>query len=245
VRLLPENIHAVYDGHGHSLPVAFFFPKTVMGNPVAVFFYFPIILTFCSRRKQRRYMSIGNPLFNGELIQLGAVDHEKDPEIVSRWTHNAGFMRMMYMDPMKPLSVWQVKKKLEELEKSMEDDKNLFHFHIRTRSDNRLVGFAELSWISWTNGSGYIRLGIGDPEDHHKGYGRQTLCLLLRYAFEELNLYRLSAIIPEYNLPAQSLFKSAIFVEEVRQRQALERDGRRWDSLDFGLLAEVWKDGLK
>jgi RimJ/RimL family protein N-acetyltransferase len=190
-------------------------------------------------------MSIDNPLFEGRLIRLGPVDHEKDPEIVSRWTHNAGFMRMMYTDPARPLSVWQVKKKLEELEKSIEEDKNLFHFRIRTRSDDRLVGFAELSCISWTNASGYIRLGIGASEDQRQGYGHETLSLLLHYAFDEINLYRLSAIIPEYNLPAQSLFKSFGFIEEVRQRQALERDGRHWDSLDFGLLADEWKERRK
>ena len=187
-------------------------------------------------------MSIDNPLFEGRLIRLGQIDHEKDPEIVSRWTHNAGFMRNMYTEPMRPLSVWQVKKKLEELEKSIEENKNLFHFRIRRRSDDRLVGFAELSWISWTNASGYVRLGIGAQEDQRQGYGRETLGLLLRYAFDELNLYRLSAIIPEYNLPAQALFKGFGFIEEVRRRQALERDSRRWDDLDYGLLADDWKE---
>jgi len=190
-------------------------------------------------------MSIDTPLFDGKLIRLGPIDHEKDPEIVSRWTHDAGFMRMMYTDPLRPLSAWQVKKKLEELEKSIEENKNIFHFRIHIKSDDRLVGFAELLWISWTNLSGHIRLGIGAPEDLRKGYGRETLGLLLRYAFDELNLYRLSAVIPEYNLPAQSLFKSFGFVEEVRRRQALERDSRRWDLLDFGLLAGEWKEERK
>jgi len=54
----------------------------------------------------------------------------------------------MYTDAMRPLSVWQVKKKLEELEKSIEEEKNILHFRIRTCSDDRLVGFAELFWIS-------------------------------------------------------------------------------------------------
>lgn len=190
-------------------------------------------------------MSIDKSLFQGKLVRLGPIDHEKDPEIVSRWTHDAGFMRMMYMDPMRPLSVWQVKKKLEELEKSIEEDKNFFHFRIRTREDDRLIGLAEIYWISWSNGTGQIRLGIGAAEDRHKGYGRETLGLLLRYAFAEINLYRLTAIIPEYNEPAASMFKKMGFVEEVRRRQALERDSRRWDLLHFGLLAKDWKEENK
>jgi hypothetical protein len=47
----------------------------------------------------------------------------------------------------------------------MEENKNLFNFRIRTRNDERLVGFAEILWTSWTNAGGYLRLGIGDRED--------------------------------------------------------------------------------
>ncbi len=187
-------------------------------------------------------MSIDTPLFDGNFVRLGQIDHEKDPETVSRWTHNAGFMRMMYTDPMRPQTPWQVKKKMEELEKSIEEERNIFHFRIRARSDDRLLGFAELYWISWVNGTGLVRLGIGDPADWRKGYGCETLGLLLRYAFRELNLYRLTALIAEYNQPARALFASFGFIEEIRRRQALERDCRAWDLLQFGLLAEEWKD---
>jgi RimJ/RimL family protein N-acetyltransferase len=190
-------------------------------------------------------MSIDTPLFDGSLVRLGQIDHEKDPEVVSRWTHDAGFMRMMYTDPMRPLTPWQVKKKLEELEKSIEEERNLFHFRIRARNDDRLLGFAELCWITWTNATGMIRLGIGAAEDRHHGYGRETLNLLLRYAFVELNLHRLTAVIPEYNLPALALFQSFGFIEEVRRRQALERDGRFWDLMYFGLLTDEWKEKQK
>lgn len=190
-------------------------------------------------------MSIENPLFQGKHIKLGPLDHEKDPEIVSRWTHDAGFMRMMYTDPVRPLSAWQVKKKMEELEKTLEEEKNAFHFRIRTSEDERLVGFAELLWISWTNGVGFIRLGIGAAEDRRKGYGGETLAMLLRYAFAELNLYRLTALIPEYNMPAQALFGKYGFREEVRRRQALDRDSRRWDMVQWGLLASERKEKQK
>jgi RimJ/RimL family protein N-acetyltransferase len=190
-------------------------------------------------------MSIATPLFEGSLVSLGSIDHEKDPETVSHWTHDGGFMRMMYTEPMRPLSPFQVKKDLEKLDKAIEEERNLFHFRIRTRTDDRLLGFAEINWIAWTNGSGFIRLGIGAPGDRRKGYGRETLGMLLRYAFVELNLYRLTALIPEYNLPALALFKQFGFSEEVRRRQALERDCHFWDLLHFGILADEWKEARK
>ena len=110
-----------------------------------------------------------------------------------------------------------------------------------TQADPRLMGRAVIQWIEWANGHGFIRLGIGAAEDRGKGYGSQALKMLLRFAFAELNLFRLSAIVPDYNSAAIRLLAKHGFVEEVRRRQSLERDGRRWDLLVFGLLAEEWR----
>ncbi len=112
------------------------------------------------------------------------------------------------------------------------------------RSDDRLIGFAELNWIEWSNSAGFIKLGIGDPNDRLQGYGSEALGLLLRFAFDELNLYRLSAIIPEYNTVALHVFAKAGFSEEVRRRQSVNRDGRRWDLIHLGILQDEWQARL-
>ena len=181
------------------------------------------------------------PLFDGELIRLGPIDHEKDAEIASRWTHDASFTRMMYREPAHPMPAWQIKKKYEELEKEADEKRDRFPFRIRAREDDRLIGIAEIQWIEWSNGGAWLSLGIGAPEDRRKGYGREALNLLLRFAFDELSLYRLSALLPEYNQPALSLFEQAGFVQEVRRREGLNRDGRRWDVFLYGLLADDWR----
>jgi RimJ/RimL family protein N-acetyltransferase len=186
-------------------------------------------------------MNIQKQLFVANTICLGPIDHEKDPEIIARWTHDPQYLRLVETAPALPNSSAQVKKKLESLEKQIEENKNLYTFHIRDREDDRLLGFATIRWIEWTHGTGWLHLGIGDSRDWRKGIGTQVLDLLLNYAFNELNLYRLSAIIPEYNAGALRLFEKAGFLLEVRRRQALNRDGRRWDLLMHGLLREDWE----
>jgi RimJ/RimL family protein N-acetyltransferase len=184
---------------------------------------------------------IQTQLFEGRDIRFGPIDHEKDPQIESKWTHDSEFMRMMEVNPARPMSAAIIKKQYEKLEKQMDDDKNFYYFAIRAAQDDRLIGKAVIQWIDWTNGNGWIELGIGSTEDRHKGYGSQGLSMLVRFAFAELNLFRLSARVPEYNEAAIALFKKFHFVEEVRQRQALERDGRRWDIIIFGLLNSDWQ----
>ncbi len=186
-------------------------------------------------------MNIEQSLFEAGPICLGPIDHEKDPQVEARWTNDAAYLRMLGPDPALPLSAAQVKKRYEKIEKDQDESHNLFYFAIRSRADDRLIGFAKLHWIEWSNGVGNLSLGIGEASDRRQGYGTQALNLLLRYAFAELNLFRLSALIPEYNEPALGLFRKAGFVEEVRRREALMRDGRRWDMLHLGMLREEWE----
>lgn len=186
-------------------------------------------------------LDIQTQLFESQDLRLGPIDHEKDPAIESKWTHDSDFMRLMETNPARPLSAAMIKKQYEKLEKQIEEDKNLFHFMIRTKADDRLIGKAVIQWIEWTNGNGWVRLGIGAAEDRRKGYGTQALRMLLRFAFAELNLFRVTAMVPEYNDGAIALLQKLGFTQEVCRRSALERDNRRWDLYVFGLLNEEWQ----
>ncbi|HUG33311.1 MAG TPA: GNAT family protein [Anaerolineales bacterium] len=185
---------------------------------------------------------IDNQLFEGRDIRFGPIDHEKDPGIESAWTHDALFMRMFDLSPARPMPAAMVKKQYEKLEKQVEEEKNLYYFSVRSKADDRLIGKAAIEWIEWTNSNAFLRLGIGAEEDRRNGYGSQALQMMLRFAFAELNLYRVTANVQEYNEPAIGLLQKHGFVEEVRRRQGLDRDGRRWDLLVFGLLKDEWQD---
>ena len=190
-------------------------------------------------------LNIQTQLFEGQDVRLGPIDHETHPEIESKWTHDAEFMRLMDRKPVRPLSPALMKKEYESIEKKMDEDRNLYYFTIRAREDDRLIGKALIQWIDWANGNGWIVLGIGAAEDRQRGLGSQVMRLLLHFAFAELNLYRVSAGVPEYNEAAIRLLRKFGFVEEIRRRQAADRDGRRWDTLTFGLLRSEWESPAK
>jgi len=191
--------------------------------------------------QEQRSAGIDGALYEGEAIYLGPIDYEKDAEIEARWTQDAQFMHLMGLEAACPMSPEQVRKKYEALEKEAEQDRNLFYFTLRTRPDGRLIGYARIYWIEWAHGNAMLQLGIGDPCDRGKGYGSQALRLLLRFAFAELNLFRLGAVIPEYNQAALRLFQKAGFVEEACRRKAVHRYGRRWNLIHLGLLREEWQ----
>jgi len=185
-------------------------------------------------------MSIERQLFEGTLIRLAPIDHEKDPQVESGWTHDLMLRRALSRQAAMPLSAAQVKKKYEAIEKEADESRRLFYFTIRDRQDDRLLGFVRLDGIEWTHGTSNLKLAIGDPEDRNKGYGGEAMRLILRFAFNELNLYRISAVVGEDNPQAVKFFQKFGFVEEVRRRKSLLRDGQEWDLLYLGLLRDEW-----
>ena len=185
-------------------------------------------------------ISLTRSLFYGSQVCLAPIQPEQDAEVESRWTHDPEYLRMFGFPLIVPLSPTHVKKNYEQLEKIGDQGKNRLYFTIRLLPDERLLGFAKIYSISWSHSVGRLQLGIGDPSDRGKGYGGEALRLVLRYAFDEINLYRLSVMIPEYNQPGLHLLEKAGFQVELRQRQVLHRDGRRWDILGLGLLRSGW-----
>lgn len=180
-------------------------------------------------------------LFEGQLVRFAPPDAERDAETVSKWSHDPDYLRLLSADIARPLSPFQVKKQYEEMEKDAEKRQNQFNFAVRFKEDDRLLGFARLYHIEWMHAAGSAQLGLGDRNDRGRGYGTEVLHMLLRYAFDELNLYRLSASTVEYNTGAIRFLERAGFAIEVRRRRAIQRDGQRWDAVMLGLLQNEWK----
>jgi RimJ/RimL family protein N-acetyltransferase len=184
---------------------------------------------------------ISIPLFGGNLVRLTPLDHEKDPEVVAGWTHNAEYVRMISLEPVRPLTTAQIKKQFEQIDKEMDEGRRLFHYAIRPRDDDRLIGEARIEWVEWSNGTAQIKIGLPDPADRRKGIGSDVLRLLLRFAFRELNMYHLEVQLSEYNVPALRFFEKHGFKMEVRRRQAVNRGGRRWDLISMAILRPEWE----
>jgi RimJ/RimL family protein N-acetyltransferase len=178
-------------------------------------------------------------ILTGENVLLGAVDREKDAEVESIWSHDPAYMRLLSSGLARPFSISQMKQRYENIEKQMSEKGDSIYFAVRARSDNRLVGFLYYDWIGWSMGLGMLLVAIGAPE-RGKGYGRETLRLAVNYAFNEINLQKLAAWVPDANVRAVRFLERAGFQEEARRREASIWEGHRTDELVFGLKREDW-----
>jgi RimJ/RimL family protein N-acetyltransferase len=183
-------------------------------------------------------MILDKNLFTGELVRLAAMNPGADAEAFARWQADSEYMRLQDSDSFMPATPKQMQRKLEkELEREPATN---FEFSIRTLSDDKPIGSIGLGGVRWNHSDVFVGIGLGDRDYWGNGYGTDAMRVILRYAFMELNLHRVSLDVFEYNPRAQRSYEKAGFKVEGRQRQAMQRDGRRWDFIFMGILREEW-----
>jgi RimJ/RimL family protein N-acetyltransferase len=182
-----------------------------------------------------------NDLLKGELVRLSAEEPDTIAECFNRWSRNSEYMRQLDTSPARLWSTNVLKEWLKkDLEKDLEKEP-FYWFHIRTLDDDRVIGDIALDGVNWNNGESFVGISIGEKENWNKGYGTDAMRLIVRYAFAELNLRRVSLTVFEYNPRGLRSYQKAGFKEEGRMREYLNRDGRRWDMIFMGILREEWQ----
>lgn len=81
-----------------------------------------------------------------------------------------------------------------------------------------------------------LSVEIGDREYWGKGYGRETVAMLLDYAFKHRNMTRVWLQTHSENERAIRCYRACGFVEEGRLRQHIWIDGRYVDRVIMGVL---------
>jgi RimJ/RimL family protein N-acetyltransferase len=170
----------------------------------------------------------------GHLTRLTAVNAETDSESIARWSHDSQFWRLAHTVPAYPELARQRKQHIEDR------GLDLKSFAIRVLSDDRLIGLIGLYTTFQLQREAFMGIHIGERDFWGKGYGTDALRVLLRYAFDELNLQRMSLSFLEDNDRAMRSYEKCGFQLEGRERHAWAYDGRRWDEIYMGLLREEW-----
>ncbi|MEY2846240.1 MAG: hypothetical protein RL076_1786 [Chloroflexota bacterium] len=175
-------------------------------------------------------------LFVGRTVRLAAPD-TSDNAVVRNWSDDADFLRRLQLSYVRPFH-------LDEIPQTYlggSSGSNHIHFRLRTLTDDRLVGYVVLYDIYWNLQVASVGIAIGDAADRGHGYGRDGMELILRYAFNELNLYRVALTVLARNTAARRMYEAAGFQHEGIMRANDFRDGVRGDDVMMSILAPEWR----
>jgi RimJ/RimL family protein N-acetyltransferase len=109
-------------------------------------------------------------------------------------------------------------------------------------TEHGLIGTANIVDINWKDRTAFHGLMIGSKDIRGHGYGFDTIMAVMRFAFDELGLFRLDSSIIESNRPSYHVYvEKCGWREEGRQRGWYSRSGKRWDRILVGITADDYR----
>lgn len=147
-------------------------------------------------------------LLESERIALRALEPE-DLELLYRWENNSDWWQVG--STLSPFSRYVLKEYIAESHRSLYETHQL-RLMIERKEGSEAIGTIDLFDFD----AHHQRAGLGiliDPAFQGKGYGEETLRLMIRYAFSFLKLHALYAHIPVTNEASRKLFVRCGFSE--------------------------------
>lgn len=102
--------------------------------------------------------------------------------------------------------------------------------------DGKPIGTIQLYDFNEQDRSCKLGIRIGDRDYWSKGYGEDAVNTLLEYAFMNIDIYRVTLKVYEYNERAVRCYQKCGFQYEGRTRQSACIDGKYYDEIIMGVL---------
>jgi RimJ/RimL family protein N-acetyltransferase len=167
----------------------------------------------------------------GEKVLLRAIEYT-DKDVLLNLINDPN-VESMVMGWSFPVSSDQQAKWLERIN----EDKNTLRVIIE--AEHTAIGTAVLSNIDYKNGSAEIHIKMLLEKYGNKGYGTDTIKTLLKYAFSELRLHSIYALVCEHNDISRRLFANCGFVCEGTMRERLFKNGGYVNVMMYSIINQA------
>lgn len=104
------------------------------------------------------------------------------------------------------------------------------------RSNDVPIGYIILNNINHTNRNCTLGIVIGEMESQGKGFGNEVIGMAISYAFDTLNLNRITQEVVENNENALKLYRKLGFIEEDRLKKHYFVEGKYFDVIVLSIF---------
>lgn len=155
----------------------------------------------------------------GERIILREIE-EKDLGLIINWRNNPEILRNLFSYlPLNKVTQnkWYERYLIEGKQQS---------FIIELLEEKTPIGTIGLIDIDYKNQKAELTIIIGEKSHQRKGYGKEALNLLIKFAFEEMNLKKIKASVFTDNNNAIKMYENCGFVKEGVFKEELFKCGK-------------------
>jgi len=174
-------------------------------------------------------------VLTGKRVYLRPLAKE-DLVYLRKWSEDAELRGSI--GETKPMSQADCEKFLEQVCA----DNSREWFMVVIKQDNQVIGEAGLLRMDRAWRATDVSVIIGEKEEWGKGYGTETILLLLNYAFRHLNFHRVAIGVVGFNERALRFWEKVGFRKEGVHRDEYYYDGKYYDFVMMSILEDEFRE---
>jgi UDP-4-amino-4,6-dideoxy-N-acetyl-beta-L-altrosamine N-acetyltransferase len=171
-------------------------------------------------------------MIKGKEIFLRPLKYD-DWEKTITWRNDLEFSTLIASHPF-PVTKELEKEWIEGVLKNK--DNSSVYFGICKNESRELVGIVKLFNINWISRTCCFGIFLGSKENRGKGIGKEAMQLIINYAFNSLNLRKISLEVISSNKATIKLYEKMGFEKEGILNEQFFAEGKYFDFLILALL---------
>ena len=180
-----------------------------------------------------------NAFLTGEHMYLRPVEPDDAPLLAA--CNNDPAVRVSFFTHTPTNVANQIKK----VESFYQPGSDYIPLVVCPKEEVRGIGITALHRVDLVSRAAVFSVCICDSAQWHKGYGGESTRLMLKYAFDILNLHRVQLHVWSGNSAGIAAYERAGFVKEGTLREAMVHDGKYCDFHVMGILEDEWRNAQK
>ncbi len=216
---------ATYNETGYELRASYALMRYILSlfsNPLKSW----VCVYFKSWRKR---------MMDEKMIRIYLRAHElEDYSKIHIWRMDTGYQSGV-VSMKRFISSETEKKWVEYVIKRHEQTKEI-RLGIALKENDEMIGLVSLTEIDHVNRNAQLNSWIGEVEQRKKGYNHEAVYLLMKYAFFELGLERVSATVLEENIASKKSLEKLGYIQEGFLRNAVFKEGKFQSLIAYSML---------
>jgi RimJ/RimL family protein N-acetyltransferase len=139
-----------------------------------------------------------------------------------------------------PLTEQQLENYLKDANK---DNSSVLVYSVIDKETGNVIGHISLGNVDRNNKSARVgKVLVGDKNVRGRGIGQRMMTEILKVAFDELKLHRVSLGVFDFNASAIACYEKAGFIKEGLLRDSRKIGDEYWSLWEMSILDNEWKE---